>query len=106
MLSYWAVEGPSGSQGILAGPSSDMSWAFGMGGGGIYGQFYQGWWEDAYKIAGSSIYEIFSVDEWTKLKEGENLYEALQDTFNVAPYGAIEDFRMYGMGDWTAVKIE
>ena len=57
---------------------------------------------------GQTIYEIFSVSEWTKLKEGENLYQAVYDTFNNpnVHIDAVKDFRMYGMGDITAVKIE
>jgi len=99
------VESPETIYGMLAGPESDMSWALGMT-GGIDGQFYQGWWKEAAVKPGMSIYEVFSVLEWTELKEGENLYQALQHAFGEAPLEAVKDFRMYGMGDITAVKIE
>ncbi len=106
------VEGPSGNQGILAGPSSDMSWALGMAGGGTAeDHFYQGWWGATYKSFGMPIYDSFSVFEWTHLKEGENLYDALydatQDMWKVE-YGdqALNMLRVYGMGDMTAVEIE
>jgi len=101
------VESSPGQQGLLQIPESDMSWALRMT-GGIDGQFCQGWWKEAGVMWGQTIYEIFSVSEWTKLKEGENLYQAVYDTFNNpnVHIDAVKDFRMYGMGDITAVKIE
>jgi hypothetical protein len=101
------VESPGTFYGILAGPESDMSWALGMT-GGIYGQFCQGWWDKAGVVYGQTKYEVFSVSEWTELKEGENLYQALYDTFGDPDVhiDAKKEFRMYGIGDMTAIKIE
>jgi len=101
------VESPGIIYGMLAGPESDMSWALGMTGSFISGQFYQGWWGKAWVQPGQSIYEVLSVLEWTKLKEGETLDQAVQHTFEELPTPNVkEEFRMYGMGDITAVKIE
>lgn len=101
------VESPETIYGMLAGPESDMSWALGMT-GGIDGQFYQGWWDKAAVVWGQTIYEVFGVKEWTELKEGENLYQAVYDTFDdpSVHIDAKREFRMYGMGYITAVKIE
>ncbi len=99
------VESPGTIDGILAGPESDMSWALRLT-GGIGGKYYQGWWKEAEVKPGKSIYEIFSVLEWAELKEGENLYQAVYYASQEAPFEAVRDFRMYGLGDMTAVKIE
>lgn len=73
--------------------------------GGPYSQFYQSWWGDIVK-GEATAFNAFAVREWTKLKEGETLYSALQYAISKASTEALNNLRVYGMGDITAVKIE
>ncbi len=92
-------------------PESDMSWAFNMESTDTYGQFCQGWWDKADRMAldGKSNYEIFGILEWTNLKDGDNLDKALDDTLNdptIRYYESFYNFRISGKGLLTGVKIE
>jgi hypothetical protein len=86
-----------------------MSWAFNMVGTDTYGQFCQGWWDEKDVIWGLSNYEIFGIREWTHLKEGDNLDQALDDTLqdpNVGGKDSGKNLRVSGRGLITGVKIE
>ena len=74
--------------------------------GSYHGQYYQGWWGRADKAAGMSVYEIYLDKLWTKLKDGEYLYQALMETALEAPYTATQDARTYGRGDILSSRIE
>jgi len=57
-----------------------------------------------YRVKGQG--SLFDIDEWTKLKEVENLYEALQYAISRGEQEARDNLRVYGTGFMTAVKIE
>lgn len=100
------IEGPGGSQGLLAYYHSDMSWALKMQ--SSYTQIYQGWWSE-FKKGGISKYNHFAYHEWTKLGEGDNLYNALMYAINETdwiPDGPHDNFRLMGQGVITDLKIE
>lgn len=100
------IEGPGGSQGLLAYYHSDMSWALKMS--SSYTQIYQGWWGEVPK-GGTSKFNIFAYHEWTKLREGDHLYDALTYAINHTdwiPDGPHDNFRLMGQGDLTDLRIE
>ena len=100
------IEGPGGSQGLLAYYHSDMSWALKMS--SSYTQIYQGWWGEVPK-GGTSKFNIFAYHEWTKLGEGDHLYDALTYAINHTdwiPDGPHDNFRLMGQGDLTGLRIE
>jgi hypothetical protein len=98
---YRLVEGDPGQQGFFDIPNSDMSYALRML--GAFDQFYQGWFE---LTSSAPPYKNFSIDEWTRLKEGDNLYEAMQYAISRGDQEALDNLRIYGMGLMLAVKIE
>lgn len=93
------IEGPGGSQGLLAYYHNDMSWALKMQSSST--QIYQGWWGD-FKKGETSKFNIFAYHEWTKLGEGDNLYNALMYAIDQTPWvpdGPHDNFRLMGQGD-------
>jgi len=102
------VEGQPGQQGIFDIPHSDMSLALGMGETSI-SRAYQGWYDKSY--AGFfSEYSEFTRDEWGKLGEGDNLYEALnyaisQQTEFVDPNAPVNTYRLKGQGFITDIRL-
>ncbi len=100
------IEGPEGSQGLLSYFHGDMSWALKMS--SSYTQIYQGWWGEVPK-GGTSKYNHFAYHEWTKLGEGDNLYQALLyaiDETDWIPDGPHDNFRLMGQGDITDLRVE
>jgi hypothetical protein len=101
---------------------NDMSKALRMDIGGSH--FFQGWYGDKpagminYKKLGKNVknpYNYFSLYEFGKLKEGDNLQHALEwaiqevmKTSNGVLYGedAMNDLRIRGQGNMWEVKIE
>ena len=84
----------------------DMSWALKMS--SSYTQIYQGWWGEVPK-GGTSKYNHFAYHEWTKLGEGDNLYQALLYAINETdwiPDGPHDNFRLMGQGDLTDLRVE
>ncbi len=100
------VEGPPGQQGLFALPHSDMSWALKMVSGET--QVFQGWWGE--RPGGfTSKFNKFCVHEWTKLKEGAHLYDALVYAINETdwiPNGPHDNYRLKGQGYFTELRIE
>jgi hypothetical protein len=98
------IEGPGGSEGLLAYYHNDMSWALNMKSGET--QIYQGWWNEAIK-GEATPYNTFAYHEWTKLGEGKNLWDALtyaiSHTTDPAPR---ENLRFMGQGDFLGFRIE
>jgi hypothetical protein len=99
-------EGQSGQQGLFDLPHSDMSWALRMQSEET--QVFQGWWDDVPK-GSTSKYNHFAYHEWTKLGEGDNLYNALIYAINETdriPNGPHDNYRLKGQGDITGLKID
>jgi len=102
------IEGSAGQEGLFDIPHSDMSWALGMASGAT--QVLQGWWGEVPK-GDLSKFNKFSIDEWTKFKEGDNLYDALMYAIqhgdpDPLEEGPLETYRLKGQGDLTEVRIE
>jgi hypothetical protein len=101
------IEGPEGSQSLVAYYHSDMSWALKMQSDET--QIYQGWRGEAPK-GETSKYNHFAYHEWTKLGEGDNLYNALMyaiDETDWIPDGPHDNFRLMGQGDdLTDLRVE
>ena len=101
------IEGSEGQQGLFDMPHSDMSVAMGMA--SSIPQIFQGWWGEVPK-GDISKFNHFSIDEWTKLKEEYNLYDALmyaiqQGDPDPLEKGHLETYRLKGQGIME-VKIE
>jgi len=100
------IEGPEGQQGLLATSHNDMSWALGMCSSAT--QVYQGWWNEAIK-GETSRYNIWTFNEWDKLKDGDTLWNAITYTINQTkwvPSGPHDNYRLMGQGDLTALRIQ
>jgi len=103
------IEGPGGSQGLLAYYHNDMSLALQMSSSST--QFYQGWWGEK-STAARSEFSKFSENEWSKLKQGNSLYDALIyaiDNAEIDPIlleNPLDNFRLMGQGYLTELKIE
>jgi hypothetical protein len=100
------IEGPEGSQGLLAYYHNDMSLALNMQSGQT--QIYQGWWGEVPKGA-TSKFNIFAYHEWTQLGEGDSLYDALMYAINHTdwiPDGPHDTLRLMGQGDLTELDLE
>ncbi len=71
-------------------------------------QALQGWWGE-FEKGETSKFNHFAYHEWTKLKEGDNLYQALLYAINETdwiPDGPHDNYRVKGQGDITDLKIE
>jgi hypothetical protein len=100
------IEGPEGSQGLLAYYHNDMSLALNMA--SSYTQIYQGWWGEVPK-GETSKFNIFAYHEWTQLGEGDSLYEASMYAINHTdwiPDGPHDTFRLMGQGDLSELNLE
>jgi hypothetical protein len=100
------IEGPEGQQGLLATYQNDMSCALGMQSGET--QVYQGWW-NKFEKGELTEFDLFAYHEWTKLGEGDNLYDALTYAINHTdwvPDGPHDNYRLMGQGDITDLRIE
>jgi len=100
------VEGQPGQQGLFDLPHSDMSWALRMSSSQT--QVFQGWWGE-FKKGETSKFNHFAYHEWTKLGEGDNLYNALMYAINETdwiPDGPHDNYRVKGQGDLTDLRIE
>jgi hypothetical protein len=104
------VEGQPGQQGLSDIPHSDMSLALGMS-EPSRSRFYQGWWGlvPSRLWPFESEYQKWTRLEWTRLGEGDNLYEALFYVINqqteFGPYDPVNNYRLKGQGWLTDIEL-
>jgi hypothetical protein len=94
------VEADEGEQGLLSTYMNDMSWALGMF-SATNTQIYQGWWNDPSKGGVLSKFNLFSFNEWNRLKNGDSFYDAISYAINPqhtpwVPDGPQDNYRLMG----------
>jgi hypothetical protein len=108
------VEGQPGQMGVVYdGPHSDMSLALGLQ-DTYEARCYHGWYDKgwvgwAVTSNEHSSYQEWGKDVWQKLREGHNLYDALQyaisETEWFGPTAAVNNYRLKGQGLLTDIRI-
>jgi hypothetical protein len=104
------VEGEPGDLGqAYDGPYSDMSWALGMQ-ESSRSRIYQGWYGKSTSWIVYTGFQRWTQDEWERLGEGDNLYDALLYVINqkteFGPEDPVNNYRLKGQGSIWEILLQ